>query len=207
QAALRGREPAGDDDRAAALGANPGARASRGSSRGAGSRAAEGDGPRGQRALRDGARVRGGVARVDQLIVRRALRGALIAGALCAGALAAQEPRLAQPSRADSLLAQGRLAAAEAALYAASDAKPRDPAARGALAAYLASRGRFPIALVLFDEAQRFGADPARVNLARAAIRPYTRAAAAGPETTVPLRAPRVVGSLGVIAVRRTRGA
>lgn len=139
--------------------------------------------------------------------MRRALRGALIAGALCAGALAAQEPRLAQPSRADSLLAQGRLAAAEAALYAASDAKPRDPAARGALAAYLASRGRFPIALVLFDEAQRFGADPARVNLARAAIRPYTRAAAAGPETTVPLRAPRVVGSLGVIAVRRTRGA
>lgn len=44
----------------------------------------------------------------------------------------AQQPRLAAPSRADSLLAQGRLAAAEHALYAAADAKPRDPSARGA---------------------------------------------------------------------------
>lgn len=44
----------------------------------------------------------------------------------------AQQPRLAAPSRADSLLAQGRLAAAEHALYAAADAKPRDLSARGA---------------------------------------------------------------------------
>lgn len=124
-----------------------------------------------------------------------------------AGGLAAQAPRLAAPSRADSLLAQGRLAAAEAALYAASDARPRDPAARGALAAYLASRGRFAIALVLFDEAQRFGADAGRVNLARAAIRPYTRAAAAGPEVTVPLRPSRSPGLLGAIEVRAHRAA
>lgn len=121
---------------------------------------------------------------------------------LWAGGLGAQAPRLAGPSRADSLLAQGRLAAAEAALYAASDAKPRDPAARGALAAYLASRGRFPIALVLFDEAQRFGAAASRVNLARAAIRPYTRAAAAGPEVTLPWRASAAPGLLGSISVR-----
>lgn len=121
---------------------------------------------------------------------------------LWAGGLGAQSPRLAGPSRADSLIAQGRLAAAEAALYAASDAKPRDPAARGALAAYLASRGRFPIALVLFDEAQRFGAAASRVNLARAAIRPYTRAAAAGPEVTVPWRASAAPGLLGSISVR-----
>lgn len=126
---------------------------------------------------------------------------------LWAGGLAAQAARPAEPNRADSLLAQGRLAAAEATLYAASDARPRDPAARGALAAYLASRGRFAIALVLFDEAQRFGADAGRVNLARAAIRPYARAAAPGPETSVTLRPSRTPGLLGAIELRRSRTA
>lgn len=116
--------------------------------------------------------------------------------------LAAQPPRLAQPSRADSLLAQGRLAAAEDALYAAADAKPRDPAARGALAAYLASRGRFGIALTLFDEAQRFGANPARVRLARAAIQSYATAAAPGGEVTVPLTPAPQPRTLGQIALR-----
>lgn len=111
------------------------------------------------------------------------------------------------PSRADSLLAQGRLAAAEDLLYATSNARPRDPAARGALAAYLASRGRFTIALVLLDEAQRFGADAGRVRLARQAILPYTSAAAAGPETTVPLTPPRTAGTLGAIPVRTVRAA
>ncbi len=127
---------------------------------------------------------------------------------LCIGpSLDAQQPRLAEPSRADSMLAQGRLAAAENALYAASDAKPRDPAARGALAAYLASRGRFGIALVLFDEAQRFGADPSRIAMARAAILPYTSAAAAGEETTVPLTPSREPRTLGAVPVRSVRAA
>lgn len=121
--------------------------------------------------------------------------------------LDAQQPRLAAPSRADSLLAQGRLAAAEDALYAAADAKPRDPSARGALAAYLASRGRFSIALVLFDEAQRFGADQLRIRLARAAILPYTNAAGAGAEVTVPLTPARDPRSFGSIPVRPRRGA
>jgi hypothetical protein len=114
---------------------------------------------------------------------------------------------LAAPGRADTLLAQGRLAAAENALYAASDARPRDPAARGALAAYLASRGRFTIALVLFDEAQRFGADPHRIRLAREAILPYTSAAAAGEETTVPLTPARTPTLLGLVPVRSVRAA
>lgn len=104
------------------------------------------------------------------------------------------------------MLAQGRLAAAEEALYAASGAKPRDPAARGALAAYLASRGRFPIALVLFDEAQRFGAAASRVNLAREAIRPYTRPAGSGAEVTLPWRPSRGAGLLGSVELRSRRG-
>ncbi len=120
---------------------------------------------------------------------------------------AVQQPRFAQPGRADSLLAQGRLAAAEDALYAAADAKPRDPGSRGALAAYLASRGRFTIALVLFDEAQRFGADPGRVQLARASILPYLNAAAAGPEVSVPLTPARQPRTLGLIPVRAVRAA
>jgi hypothetical protein len=123
-----------------------------------------------------------------------------------AGRMPARGVRLPVPSRADSLLAQGRLAAAEDALYAAVDARPRDPAARGALAAYLASRGRFTIALVLLDEAQRFGADAERVRLARRAILPYTSAAPAGAETTVPLtRGP--AGTLGAVPIRSVRAA
>ncbi len=79
----------------------------------------------------------------------------------------------ARPSRADSLLARGRLRAAEDALYAAVAAKPRQPSARGALGRYLASRGRFAIAQVLFEEAQRFGADKGAVARAIAQMAPY----------------------------------
>lgn len=143
--------------------------------------------------------MRGGAA-----IVAAALALGLVSSVAGAQSAGPRAVRPAAPSRADSLLAHGRLAAAEDALYAASDARPRDPAARGALAAYLASRGRFAIALVLFDEAQRFGADPARIRLARAAILPYT-GAAAGPETTVPLERSRVPGTLGHIPVRTAR--
>lgn len=82
---------------------------------------------------------------------------------------------VAAPSRADSLLARGRLRAAEDALYAAVDAAPRAPAARGELGRYLASRARFVIADILFGEALRFGADTpsvAQAMMAVAAFRP-----------------------------------
>ena len=79
----------------------------------------------------------------------------------------------AEPSRADSLLARGRLWAAEEALYAAVASAPRAPAARGELGRYLASRARFTIADVLFREALRFGADTAGVAQALMAMAPY----------------------------------
>lgn len=156
----------------------------------------------------DGARVieQANVLEILQLIRRISLAAALLPLVLGAD-LRAQRPRPAEPGRADSLLAQGRLAAAEQALYAAADAKPRDPAARGALAAYLASRGRFGIARVLFDEAQRFGADAGRVSRARAAILPYATAPAAGEEVTVPLTPARQPGTLGLIPLRSVRAA
>jgi hypothetical protein len=93
---------------------------------------------------------------------------------------------VAAPSRADSLLAVGRLRAAEDVLYAAVAAAPRRPAPRGALGRYLASRGRFPIAQVLFEEAQRFGADARVVARAIAELRPYRADSAVRGTATVP---------------------
>lgn len=60
---------------------------------------------------------------------------------------------------ADSLLASGQIARAEAAYYAASRARPRDPVARAALGRYLAARSATRVGAVLLEEAMRFGAD------------------------------------------------
>lgn len=89
------------------------------------------------------------------------------------------------------MLAMGRLAAAEEALYAAVDARPRSPSPRGALAAYLASRGRFKIAEVLFDEAQRFGASPQAIRAAKERMAPYRAVVADGPAVAIRV-SPRV---------------
>jgi hypothetical protein len=134
----------------------------------------------------------------------------LVAAWLVAAApLAAQRPDSARlgpiaaplPSTADQLLASGRLAAAEDALYAAADARPRAPEPRGALAMYLASRARFRIAEILFEEAMRFGADAGQVRRALALLAPYRLAAPAGPEVTValsPVTDARALWGLGV---------
>lgn len=80
---------------------------------------------------------------------------------------------LTEPSVASRYLAEGRLAMAERELFAAVEAAPRGSAPRGELARYLASRGRFRVAQVLFDEARRFGADPGIVARAIAEMAPY----------------------------------
>jgi hypothetical protein len=106
---------------------------------------------------------------------------ALVAAYILPGTIAAQLPSatrpapnaVTQPSRAQELLAVGRLAAAERELYAAVQANPRQSAPRGELARYLASRGRFMIAQVLLEEALRFGADTALVARAMAEMAPY----------------------------------
>lgn len=102
-----------------------------------------------------------------------------------APALGAQRGEPAAPSRADSMLAVGRLAAAEQALYAAADARPRAPEPRGALAVYLASRGRFRIAEILLAEAVRFGADSRAAQRALFAIAPYRVSAPDGEVVTL----------------------
>ena len=74
---------------------------------------------------------------------------------------------------ADSLLAEGRLASAESAYYAAVRARPRDPVARAALGRFLAARGGVKAGAVLVEEAQFFGGDSAA--LARVLIPMYER--------------------------------
>lgn len=109
------------------------------------------------------------------------------------------------PSRADSMLATGRLAAVERVLYAATDTRPRAPEPRGALGAYLASRGRFRVAETLFQEAQRFGADPRTVQRAIAVMAPYRVAHPAEPVVAVPISATLDRSALFAFPVRGRR--
>jgi len=99
--------------------------------------------------------------------VALAVRVGVALGACVSAAPAQADLPVAAPSRADSLLARGRLRAAEDALYAAVSASPRAPASRGELGRYLASRARFTIADVLFAEALRFCADTPSIAQAR----------------------------------------
>lgn len=73
-------------------------------------------------------------------------------------------------ARADSLLASGRVAAAESMYYATSSARPRDPTARAALGRYLAARGALRIGAVLLEEARLFGGDTAAIARSLAPI-------------------------------------
>jgi len=140
-----------------------------------------------------------------------AVAGCAAAALLAAGA--ADRPLRAQATSArpatisdvDSLLANGRLAAAEQLLFAAVAARPRAPEVRGALAWYLASRGRFVIADVLFSEALRFGADSGVVARARATLAPY-RARAEGPAAAVPFTLSEDGRTLGWFDARSSRG-
>lgn len=71
---------------------------------------------------------------------------------------------IAQGSRADSLLNAGGLQRAESLYYAATQAHPRDPAARWALGRYLISRGAPRVGMTLLEEAIQFGGDAARIG-------------------------------------------
>lgn len=143
-------------------------------------------------------------------MTRAVLLAALVALApdqLSAQGAGAGDPRtIVVMSRADSLLAVGRLAAAEDALYREVAARPRAPEPRGALAAYLASRARFRIAEVLFEEALRFGADRRTVQRAIAEMAPYRVNVPAGPVTAVPFTPVADQTALGRFTVRARRG-
>lgn len=90
---------------------------------------------------------------------------------ICARAAGAQYGMWA----GDSLLAAGRLAAAESAYYDATRVRPRDPVARAALGRYLAARGATKVGAVLIEEARFFGGDS--VKLAHSLVPMYSRLA------------------------------
>src|SRR5690349_21020248 len=72
--------------------------------------------------------------------------------------------------QADSLLASGRVQAAESLYYASSSSRPRDAVARAALGRYLAARGALRIGAVLLEEARLFGGDTTSIARALAPI-------------------------------------
>jgi hypothetical protein len=73
-------------------------------------------------------------------------------------------------AQADSMLATGRVGAAESLYYAASSSRPRDAVARAALGRYLAARGALRIGAVLLEEARLFGGDTAGIARSLAPI-------------------------------------
>jgi len=85
-------------------------------------------------------------------------------------AVATAPLRVATAQNADSLLAVGRVAAAESALYAASSARPRDPGARARLGQFIALRGGTRAGAVLLEEARQFGGDSAMIAEALAPL-------------------------------------
>ncbi len=134
------------------------------------------------------------------------------------------------PSPAETALSTGDFDAAERALYSAARRAPRDPSARGALGAWLASRGQLRIGAVLLEEARLFGGEPraiaARLQHVYAWLRDWASLAAlpgsplspaeterarllalrgneaTGPDTVVVAFAPLEVGALGRMPVR-----
>jgi hypothetical protein len=102
---------------------------------------------------------------------RATLSGILAATLLLAAPrIGAQERRAPVPSAADGLIARGQLDDAGQLLFAAISRAPRDPAARGALGNYLASRGRLKVGAVLLEEARQFGGDPSVIDARLARI-------------------------------------
>jgi hypothetical protein len=71
---------------------------------------------------------------------------------------------LAQSHVADSLLEHGALMKAESVFYADVRVHPHDPIARRQLGTYLVQRGAPRVGMTLFEEAERFGAEPRAVS-------------------------------------------
>lgn len=98
--------------------------------------------------------------------VRRLALIGTVAGACVAvpAFAAAQGERRVDPSPVELAIAVGRLDIAESALFEDIRRSPRGPAARGALGAYLAARGRFEVGITLFEEAMQFGGDSTQIQ-------------------------------------------
>ena len=113
-----------------------------------------------------------------------------------------------RPTHADSLLAEGRWAEAEAAFYQQSEIAPRDPIARVALGQFIAMKGAVRPGLVLIAEARKFGLDR---RIATELVAPWTaimqwrtEAALLRTDSTLDVRASNDARSLFQVALPRT---
>lgn len=147
---------------------------------------------------------------------------------LVAGATEAQRVRQVETSAADQAIAAGKFGYAENLLFYTSSLNTRDHAARAALGAFMAARGRLLVGATLLEEAMQFGGDSTSIQtrlfeiyrwdgrFAQAAsqrlarVAPEVRAAFArvaqaavtgAPSATVPMQ-PNEFFGLGRIAVR-----
>ena len=85
-------------------------------------------------------------------------------------AVAALASQTARAQGGDSLLALGRVAAAESAFYAAAATRPRDPGPRARLGQFIALRGGTRAGAILLEEARQFGGDSVMIALALAPL-------------------------------------
>ena len=141
---------------------------------------------------------------------RRLVLGALaLLGAAPALARAqAQHGKGLRPTHADSLLAEGRWAEAEAAFYQQSEMAPRDPVARAALGQFIAMKGAIRPGIVLITEASKFGLDrriaTALVSQWNTILQWRAEAALLRADSTLDVRASNDARSLFEIALPRT---
>ena len=122
--------------------------------------------------------------------------------------LLAQDSAPLRATRADSLLADGRWADAEAAFYQQSERAPRDPNMRAGLGRFIAMKGAVRPGMVLIAEARKFGLDRAAT---RELVTPLSaiiewRAEAAGVrhDSTLAARRPSDRRALFQVALPRT---
>lgn len=126
----------------------------------------------------------------------------------CSVGLQAQERSPLRPTLADSLLADGRWAEAEAAYYLQAERAPRNPAARAALGRFIAMKGAVRPGMVLIAEARKFGLDR---ETTRELVTPLSAilewradAAAFKRDSTLSARPPNDRNALFQIALPRT---
>lgn len=144
---------------------------------------------------------------VDTVVTRLAI-ALLLALAIAPGLLRAQDSAPLRATRADSLLADGRWAEADAAYYQQSVRAPRDPNVRAALGRFIAMKGAVRPGMVLIAEARKFGLDRATtrelVTPLSAILEWRTEAASVRRDSTLGARRPSGAPALFQIALPRT---
>lgn len=139
------------------------------------------------------------------------VRTVFLLAIVIAPSLLAQDTAPLRATRADSLLADGRWAEADAAFYQQSELAPRDPNIRAALGRFIAMKGAVRPGMVLIAEARKFGLDRAATRQLltplSAILAWRTEAAGFRRDSTLGARHPSSASALFQIALPRTDAA